>query len=141
MRFHFACGDRKTMMTPRTFVRYIILPLLLSLPCSLVGKSPDTVGDPLPNLKPVESQFFNNGKREFNRVWGLKEGLGPVLTDGACSRCHNVPTLAGGSERRITYFGKIGEDGIFDPLDGTGPSGLNEGGILLQPLSTKPFLP
>jgi CxxC motif-containing protein (DUF1111 family) len=128
-------------MTPRTFLRYLIVTLLLALPGTVLGKSPDAIGDPLPNLKPVESSFFNNGKTQFNRVWGLHEGVGPVFTDAACSRCHRVPTIGGGSERRITYFGRIDDDGSFDPLDGTGPSGLNEGGILLQPLSTKPFLP
>ena len=94
------------------------------------------VGDPLPNLKPQETKFFSNGKLQFQRVWGLREGVGPVFVDGSCERCHNVPTIGGGSTRHWTFFGKLDQDGTFDPLDGTGPSGENEGGIMLQPRST-----
>ena len=98
------------------------------------------IGSPLPNMKPVETSFFNNGKLQFNRVWGMKEGVGPVLTDGACQRCHNTPVLGGSSNRLLTFFGEVGQDGSFDPLDGSGPSGLNEGGLLLQSRSNQAFL-
>ena len=99
------------------------------------------VGGPLTHLKPREIQLFENGQRQFHRVWGLKEGVGPVLTDGSCVRCHNMPVEGGGSIRHWTFFGLLNPDGTFDPLDGTGLSGENEGGILLQPLSSQPFLP
>jgi hypothetical protein len=99
------------------------------------------IGDPLPNLKPQESTFFNNGKLQFNRVWGMKEGVGPVLTDGGCLRCHSLPVIGGSSTRTLTFFGKTNPDGSFDPLDGTGASGVNEGGLLLQPRSNQAFLP
>ena len=98
------------------------------------------VGDPLPNLKPRETTLFNSGKLQFNRVWGLKEGIGPVFIDSSCVRCHNVPTIGGGSTRHWTFFGRLDQDGTFDPLDGTDPSGENEGGIILQPRSSQTFL-
>ena len=99
------------------------------------------IGNSLPNMKPVETGFFNNGKTQFNRVWGMKEGVGPVLTDGGCLRCHNTPVLGGSSNRLLTFFGVQNQDGSFDPLDGTGPSHLNEGGLLLQSRSNQAFLP
>jgi CxxC motif-containing protein (DUF1111 family) len=99
------------------------------------------IGDPIVNLKPQESKFFANGKPQFNRVWGMQEGVGPVLTDGGCLRCHNQPVLGGSSTRILTFFGKTNPDGSFDPLDGTGASGVNEGGLLLQPRSNQAFLP
>jgi len=119
-------------------LRYVWLICLLSLVVITVQAE---VGDSLPNLTPRETALFDNGQRQFLRLWGLKQGVGPVLTDGACSRCHSVPVLGGGNTRHWTFFGLLNPDGTFDPLDGSGPSGLNEGGILLQPLSNQAFLP
>ena len=83
------------------------------------------IGGPLPNMKPVETRFFQNGQVQFNRVWGMKEGVGPVLTDGGCQRCHKTPVLGGSSNRLLTFFGEANQDGTFDPLDGSEPSGKN----------------
>jgi len=52
-----------------------------------------------------------------------------------------VPVAGGGGNRLLTFFGQAGPDGIFDGLDGLGPSGLNEGGLLLQPRSNQAFRP
>jgi CxxC motif-containing protein (DUF1111 family) len=92
------------------------------------------LGDCVTGLKPTETNFFNNGQKQFNRLWGLTEGVGPVITDGSCKRCHATPVLGGGSVRLLTFFGKTNPDGSFDPL-------LNEGGLLLQPISNAPFIP
>jgi hypothetical protein len=100
-----------------------------------------TIGDPLPGLKNTELNFFTNGKNQFFRVWGMVEGVGPVLTDGGCFRCHGAPMIGGGANHLLTFFGKANQDGTFDPLDGTGASGLNEGGLLLQIRSNQAFLP
>jgi len=48
--------------------------------------------------------------------------------------------LGGSSNRLLTFFGEVSQDGTFDPLDGSGPSGLNEGGLLLQSRSNQAFL-
>ena len=92
------------------------------------------LGGPLPGMKPSETKFFTNGQAQFNRLWGLTEGVGPVITDGACKRCHNTPVLGGGGIRLLTFFGKTNPDQTFDPL-------FNEGGLLLQPISNAPFIP
>jgi CxxC motif-containing protein (DUF1111 family) len=99
------------------------------------------IGDPITlNMKKQETNFFNTGKPQFNRVWGMVEGVGPVFTDGACQRCHNQGALGGSSARLLTFFGKINPDQSFDPLDGTGASGENEGGLLVQPRSNQAFV-
>jgi CxxC motif-containing protein (DUF1111 family) len=98
-----------------------------------IASKAQNLGDPLSGLKPTETTFFNNGKSQFNRLWGLTEGVGPVETDGACKRCHGTPVLGGGSVRLLTFFGKTA-GGTFDPL-------LSEGGLLLQPLSNAAFIP
>jgi CxxC motif-containing protein (DUF1111 family) len=120
-------------------MRALALTLLLAL-AALPSKVSAQIGNPLPNMKPVETGFFNNGKTQFNRVWGMKEGVGPVFTDGGCLRCHNTPVLGGSSNRLLTFFGTQNQDGSFDPLDGTGPSHVNEGGLLLQSRSNQAFL-
>jgi CxxC motif-containing protein (DUF1111 family) len=98
------------------------------------------IGDPITlNMKKQETNFFNTGKPQFNRVWGMLEGVGPVFTDGSCQRCHNQGALGGSSARLLTFFGKINPDQSFDPLDGS--LGDNEGGLLLQPRSNQAFLP
>src|SRR5262249_27843201 len=112
---------------------------VICLPAVFMRSAVAQIGAPLPGLKQTEADFFNNGQIQFLRVWGMTEGVGPVLTDGSCQRCHNTPALGGSSNRLLRFFGKSNPDGTFDPLDGTGPSGLNEGGVLLQTRSNKGF--
>jgi len=121
-------------------IRLLCLALLFTVTPIAITVSAQ-IGGPLPNMKPVETRFFQNGQVQFNRVWGMKEGVGPVLTDGGCQRCHKTPVLGGSSNRLLTFFGEANQDGTFDPLDGSGPSGKNEGGLLLQNRSNQAFLP
>jgi hypothetical protein len=121
-------------MQPYRGLRISLATLFLALlAVAPVASHAQNLGDPLPGLKPTESTFFLNGKSQFNRLWGLTEGVGPVETDGACKRCHGTPVLGGGSVRLLTFFGKT-SGGTFDPL-------FNEGGLLLQPLSNAAFIP
>jgi di-heme oxidoreductase (putative peroxidase) len=107
--------------------------LLIFFAVAPLASQAQQLGGPLPGLKPTETKFFNNGQSQFNRLWGLTEGVGPVITDGACKRCHNTPVLGGGGIRLLTFFGKT-SGGTFDPL-------FNEGGLLLQPISNAAFIP
>jgi CxxC motif-containing protein (DUF1111 family) len=91
------------------------------------------LGCPLPNLAPVEAKVFAAGQSQFFRLWGVKEGLGPLTTDGGCSRCHKSPVIGGGAARLLTFFGKTNTDGTFDQFWMGGP--------FLQPLSNGPFIP
>jgi CxxC motif-containing protein (DUF1111 family) len=90
------------------------------------------VGGPLPNLAPQESKWYGAGQQMFFRLWGVQEGLGPVYTDGACSRCHKSPVIGGGAARLSTYFGKTNTDGTFDQFYLGGPF-LQPLGITLSP--------
>jgi len=120
--------------------RFLRLTILLTVTINLVAAATAEIGDPLPGLKPLEAQHFTNGEVQFLRVWSGKEGLGPVFMDAACVRCHNVPVTGGSSTRVWTMFGRLNQDGTFDPLDGTGTY-PNEGGILSQPRSLQKILP
>jgi CxxC motif-containing protein (DUF1111 family) len=119
--------------------KFLLILCLLLVSSSFTNSAHAAIGDHLPNMKKVEIGFFNNGQFQFFRVWGMKEGVGPVLTDGSCQRCHNQGALGGSSARLLTFFGKINPDNSFDPLDGTGLS-PNEGGLLLQSRSNQAFL-
>jgi CxxC motif-containing protein (DUF1111 family) len=90
------------------------------------------LGGPLPNLAPIEAMKFGSGQTLFFRLWGVKEGLGPLYTDGGCSRCHKSPVIGGGAQRLSTYFGLTNPDGTFDQF--------YLGGPFLQPLSLAPFV-
>jgi hypothetical protein len=121
-------------MQPCRGLRISLATLFLTLlAVAPIASQAQNLGDPLSGLKPTEATFFANGKSQFNRLWGLTEGVGPVETDGACKRCHGTPVLGGGSVRLLTFFGNT-TGGTFDPL-------LNEGGLLLQPLSNAAFIP
>jgi len=123
----------------RTIARQVLLAVTLAGTLAVSAQGQTNIGDPLPGMKPVETNFFNNGKAQFFRVWGMQEGVGPVLTDGACTRCHNAPVMGGSSNRLLTFFGNV-TGGVFDPLDGTGTH-PNEGGLLLESRSNQAFLP
>ena len=64
------------------------------------------IGAPLPGMKSVELSFFDNGGKQFRRVWGMLEGVGPVSTDGGCFRCHRLPVGGGDSVRLLTFFAR-----------------------------------
>ena len=119
-------------MQPRCVALFAVLPLMVASFFSTPAGA--QLGSPLPNLAPVESKVFTAGQSQFFRLWGVKEGLGPLETDGGCSRCHKQPVIGGGAVRLLTFFGKSNPDGSFDQL-------FNEGGPFLQPLSNGPFIP
>jgi CxxC motif-containing protein (DUF1111 family) len=93
------------------------------------------LGTCLPNLTDKEITLFNSGDQSFKRLWDPQQGLGPVFTQTQCNKCHGSPVDGGSSPTmRSTYFGKIGLDGKFDPLE-------SEGGMLLQTFSVSQFKP
>jgi hypothetical protein len=61
------------------------------------------------------------------------------MNDVSCQICHADPASGGGSTKAVTRFGiaPSGPNG-FDPLDGSGPSGLSLGGSLQQALAINP---
>src|SRR2546426_6179170 len=84
-------------------------------------------GDPLPGLTAEELAKFEAGKTEFSKAEEPDEGLGPVFNEAACVTCHTGPgTAVGGTTQRMeTRFGRLRDDGTFDPMP-------ELGGALLQ---------
>jgi CxxC motif-containing protein (DUF1111 family) len=95
-------------------------------------------GDTLPGLTASEQARFVAGKASFESPETLADGLGPVFNENACVVCHTTlvagkSVTGAGSSRLETRFGLTPPStGVFDPLDGTGASGLNRGGSLMQ---------
>jgi len=106
----------------------------LKQPSSVVVKAQNGLGSPIPNLTPFETTLFNSGLQTFIKRWDPTLGLGPVFTQFQCNQCHFTPVNGGNSTKIATSFGKINDDGSFNPL-------TNEGGILRQPLSVSRFRP
>lgn len=92
------------------------------------------MGEPLPGLSATELSRFFAGKSEgFEFQFPVAAGLGPLFNDVNCSGCHNQPAVGGAGSKSVTRFGIAATATTpFDPLDGTGPSGLNLGGSLQQ---------
>jgi CxxC motif-containing protein (DUF1111 family) len=77
-------------------------------------------GAPLPDLTPAQLAQFNIGAVQFQRVFEIGEGLGPIFNKSACSSCHSTP-LGGWGTITVTRFG-YSDKGTFDPLDHLGGS-------------------
>jgi CxxC motif-containing protein (DUF1111 family) len=107
---------------------------MLSQSSPAVVKAQTGLGGPLPNLTPLETTMFNSGASIFARRWDAVHGLGPVFTQVSCSLCHLSPVIGGASTTKNTFFGKINQDGSFNPL-------TEEGGMFLQPFSIQRFVP
>src|SRR5262249_3928419 len=65
------------------------------------------------------------GKEEFETAEDPADGLGPVFNNVSCVACHLSPAAGGSSVLVETRFGRVGSDGVFDPL-------ANLGGSLIQ---------
>ncbi|TMB24961.1 MAG: hypothetical protein E6J65_11240, partial [Deltaproteobacteria bacterium] len=85
-------------------------------------------GDPLPGLTAEELAKFEAGKTEFSTAEEPDEGLGPVFNEAACVTCHTGPgTAVGGTTQRMeTRFGRLRDDGTFDPMSELGGSLLQD---------------
>ena len=85
--------------------------------------------NPLPGLTPAQLGDFNDGLEEFMEEETPEDGLGPVFNGKSCAECHAVPSVGGFEPNvgvaRETRIGRR-VNGNFDPLDGTGPGGVNE---------------
>ena len=88
-------------------------------------------GDPLPGLTAEELAKFEAGKTEFSTAEEPDEGLGPVFNEAACVTCHTGPgTAVGGTTQRMeTRFGRLRDDGTFDPMPELGGSLLQDQAI------------
>jgi CxxC motif-containing protein (DUF1111 family) len=95
-----------------------------------VGNQPaPDFGEPLAGLTVEELERFEHGKEDFEEVETVEEGMGPVFNDVSCGSCHTGGALGGGSDILETRFGKMGDDGLFDPMEYDGGSLIQVHGI------------
>ena len=114
--------------------------------CALVtSQARADLGDPLPGLTDQQLAQFNVGLQEFTNLECADDGLGPVFTgpippvdcptgDGpamACSTCHDRNAAGGGSTLGIaeTRYGRVDDQGYFDPMSDWGGSLRKHNGI------------
>jgi hypothetical protein len=93
------------------------------------------MGQPLARLTAGELARFERGKRAFKRQVAQSEGLGPAFNDSSCANCHNHPVDGGtsiGLSQSVRRFGRVTDQGHFDPLEALGGSLLQSRGIFLQ---------
>lgn len=107
-----------------TMIRITLLALLVASPWVGAQVTPQPrLGEPLDGLTPSELNRFDLGKLQFDRVFQVSEGLGPVFNQNSCSSCHSNP-VGGSGSITVTHFGENTKAG-FDPL-------VHLGGSLLQ---------
>ncbi len=91
--------------------------------------APPDFGQPLAGLPADLIDRFNDGKTEFEGVETVEEGVGPVMNDVSCANCHTAGAIGGGSTTLETRFGRMGSDGLFDPMAYAGGSLIQKQGI------------
>ncbi len=89
---------------------------------SLVAQTPQPkMGAPLHGLANTELARFNAGKVDFEHVFQVNEGLGPIFNQSSCASCHNNP-VGGPGTQLVTRFGFTDGQGNFDPMAALGGS-------------------
>jgi CxxC motif-containing protein (DUF1111 family) len=103
------------LMSKRFTAPVLFAPALLAVVvlCAGVAHSVDTfrakdpgvragagVGNPLANLTPTQSEFFNTGKVAFVEAETVADGLGPRMNLDNCAGCHSQPVFGGTSPSR-----------------------------------------
>jgi len=86
-------------------------------------------GGPLDRLGDEDQAAFDDGLEEFEEEEEVDEGLGPVFNDLGCGNCHDTPAVGGSGTTFVTRFGRVGNDGSFDPLADLGGSLRQDHGI------------
>lgn len=128
-----------------TIIAIALLLLLTIVPVlAQVGPPPPPAGPPtatatlpgfggsLPGLPRPLVDAFNAGRVEFTKVETVEGGLGPIFNGRSCVECHATGAVGGGSNVRVTRFGR-NVNGEFDPLESLG-------GSLLQRFAINPAL-
>ena len=121
--------SRKKLTVASAFGPVVAVLAVLSM--GQLAPNPPGFGNPLPGVTAAEQARFSAGKTSFASAEAVSDGLGPVFNENACAVCHFFGATGGGSARLETRFGRT-VNGVFDPLDGTGPSRLALGGSLMQ---------
>ncbi|HET7506423.1 MAG TPA: di-heme oxidoredictase family protein [Kofleriaceae bacterium] len=76
------------------------------------------------HLSGISDADFNAARDNFNLVEAIDDGVGPVMNEFACGRCHTLGAIGGSGEQIERRYGRV-SNGIFSNL-------TNEGGSLRQ---------
>lgn len=113
-------------MTPsgqyNSALRMLLLILLVAAPALAQIVPQPKMGAPLNGLSAVQLSQFNAGAVDFDHVFTVAEGLGPIFNQNSCGSCHNNPT-GGSGTITVVRFGLLdAKSGTFDPLSNLGGS-------------------
>ena len=70
---------------------------------------------PVEGLTSQQLSAFFSGDEEFSRRFATADGLGPIFVATACESCH-VGDGKGHPLFNLRRFGRMGADGVFDPM-------------------------
>jgi len=70
---------------------------------------------PVPGLTGQQLAAFLSGDGEFSRRFAPADGLGPIFVATSCESCH-VGDGKGHPLFNLRRFGRMGTDGVFDPM-------------------------
>ena len=90
-------------------------------PAESSTQSAITLGSHLPGIAEAD---FDEALDNFNLVEAIDDGVGPVMNEFACGRCHTGGAQGGAGEQIERRFGRVA-NGVFREL-------ANEGGSLRQ---------
>jgi len=78
----------------------------------------------IPTLTGTEISRHINGDEEFNKIYGIEDGLGPIFNSSSCVSCH-IGDGRGHSSTTFMRFGRL-ENGVFDALQDYGGPQLQD---------------
>lgn len=84
------------------------------------------LGQPLNGLTPQEAAAFRIGEEEFNEDETPETGLGPLFNGTSCGGCHPNGGMVAAIE---TNFGRVLNNGTFDPLASLGGPLIQQEGV------------
>jgi hypothetical protein len=103
--------------------------------CELAVQS--KMGESVHGLSPEEVARFLTGRAQFETLFDIDDGLGPIFNKDSCAGCHSNP-IGGSGTIVVTRFG-FADKGNFDPLGHLGGSLLQSEAIDDACLETVPL--
>ena len=91
-------------MTGRLMLVVAVSSLIMAGTAMPTDRTSPKLGEPLPDLTPIELARFAQGKAVFSREFTPETGLGPFFNNVSCAQCHEDPVVGGA--------GAFGEDDV-----------------------------
>ena len=96
---------------------------------STVAARPAPFGEAIPGIRASLRARFAAGAQVFTQDHTIETGLGPVFNQASCSACHGFPAVGGSGAIDAVRFGRVNENGDFDPMTAQGGDVLQRLGI------------